>query len=71
MKYEGRKIFVTFLDGHELIYYHKVDYPQQPKYYYMYKMEDIELKPRQLELVQGFFDNLVKFNFVRLTDVEA
>ena len=28
LKYDTRKIYVTFLDGHELVYYVKVDYPQ-------------------------------------------
>lgn len=51
LKYEARKVFVTFLDGHELIYYIEVDYPTQPRYYMEYNMEEIELKPKALELV--------------------
>ena len=61
-------MFVTFLDGHELVYFYKVDYPNQPRYYLEWQMEDVELKPKQLELVKQFFDTLIKFNFVHLTD---
>ena len=61
-------MFVTFLDGHELVYFHKVDYPNQPRYYLEYNVDDVELKPKGVELVQTFFDALIKFNFVRLAD---
>jgi hypothetical protein len=68
LKYESRKVFVTFLDGHELIYYHKVDYPTQTRYYLEWKMDNIDLNPKEMQLVQVFFDNLVKFNFVRIVE---
>ena len=68
LKYNTRKVFVTFLDGHELIYYHKVDFPNQTRYYLEWKMEDVEMKPRDYELVQRFFELLIQFKFVVLAE---
>ena len=59
LKYNTRKVFFTFLDGHELIYYVKVDFPNQTRYYLEYKMNDVEMKPRDYELVQRFFELLI------------
>ena len=44
-------MFVTFLDGHELIYYHQLNYPTQDRYYLEYNMDVVDLKPKSLELV--------------------
>jgi hypothetical protein len=68
LKYNANRVFVSFLDGHELIYYLKVDYPNQRRYYMEYNIDEVELKPKEMELVKEFFDNLIKFKFIHLTE---
>lgn len=43
-KYELTKVFVRFLDGHELIYDMLTDGKFTPKYYLCYQFDEIELK---------------------------
>lgn len=66
MKYKISKVFVTFLDGHELIWYVTQTIPTQPKYYFYCNFDEIEMKPNQLKLVEEFFNALVQFKFVLL-----
>ena len=66
LKYDTRKIFVTFLDGHELVMFVQLDFPTQDKYYLEYNFDTIELKPKERELVEGFFQKLIEFKFVKI-----
>lgn len=43
-KYEISKVFVKFLDGHELIYDLLTDGKFSPIYYLYYELHDVELK---------------------------
>lgn len=63
-KYELSKIFVRFLDGHELIYDMMTDGKFTPKYYLCYHLDEEELKDKDVQLIEEFFQNILKFKFV-------
>ena len=63
-KYQISKVFVTFLDGHELIFYVTQVIPNIPKYYLYYNMDEIELKQCNVQFVEAFFNALLQFKFV-------
>lgn len=65
-KYQVSKVFVTFLDGHELIFYATQVIPTLPRYYLYDGVDEIELKQCNVPFVEAFFDALTKFKFVRL-----
>ena len=63
-KYELSKVFVKFLDGHELIYDMKSD-GKFAQIYYMYDgTDEEELSTKDVEPVKAFFDYLLQFRFV-------
>lgn len=64
MKYQISKVFVTFLDGHELIYYIANDIPTLPRYYLYHDLDEKELKERNIPYVEAFFLALQKFKFI-------
>lgn len=66
MDYQISKVFVKFLDGHELIYYVTQIIKNLPKYYFFDDLEELELKPRDMLLVEEFFETLAKFKFIPL-----
>ena len=47
-KYELSKVFVKFLDGHELIYDMLTDGKFTPKFYFCYKLDEIALKDNDI-----------------------
>lgn len=61
--YELSKVFVKFLDGHELIY-NMHTLPEQPKYYLMHNVDDEELKSKDIQYVEQFFNYMFQFKFV-------
>ena len=63
-KYELSKVFVKFLDGHELIYDMLTDGKFTPKFYFCYKLDEIALKDNDIQLIDNFFQMLLKFKFV-------
>ena len=63
-KYELSKVFVKFLDGHELIYDMLTDGKFTPKFYFCYKLDEIALKDNDIQLIDSFFQMLLKFKFV-------
>ena len=63
VQYSLPKIFVRFLDKHEFIYMAEV-LPDKPHYYMYDDLEEIPLKPKELELVEKFFNYLIQFKFV-------
>ena len=38
--------------------------PNLPKYFYFRQLEEIELKQKELALVESFFEALTKFKFI-------
>ena len=63
-KYDLSKIFVRFLDGHELIYDMKSDGKFAPIYYMYYGTDEEELSAKDVEPIKAFFDFLLQFRFV-------
>ena len=63
-KYDLSKIFVRFLDGHELIYDMKSDGKFTPIYYMYDGTDEEELSTKDIELIKDFFDFLLQFRFV-------
>lgn len=60
--YDISKVFVRFLDGHELIYC-KIGI-KGPEYYLYDGCTELELKAKEVELVKQFFDYLEQFKFI-------
>jgi len=63
LRYSITKVFVKFLDGHELIYTENV-LPGSPKYYMYDGLTEVQLKEKELELIEMFFKYLLEFKFV-------
>jgi hypothetical protein len=59
-------VFVTFLDGHELIYYVTQVIPSLPRYYLYDGVDELELKQCNVPFVEAFFDALTKFKFISM-----
>ena len=62
--YELSRVFVKFLDGHELIFDLKSDGKFAPIFYYCYNLDEIELKKADEKAVELFFQRLFEFKFV-------
>ena len=63
-KYDLSKIFVRFLDGHELIYDMKSDGKFAPIYYMYDGTDEEELSAKDIEPIKALFDLLLQFSFV-------
>ena len=63
-KYELSKVFVKFLDGHELIYDMLTDGKLTPKFYFCYNFDEIELKDSDIPIIEQFFRYLMAFKFI-------
>ena len=63
-KYDLSRIFVRFLDGHELIYDMKSDGKFASIYYMHDGTDEEELSTKDVEPVKAFFDYLLQFRFV-------
>ena len=63
-KYDLSKIFVRFLDGHELIYDMKSDGKFAPIYYMYDGTDEEELSAKDIESIKAFFGFLLQFRFV-------
>lgn len=62
-KYELSKVFVKFLDGHELIYdIHALT--DQSKYCMLKNIDEEQIKEKDILVVKKFFDLLFQFKFV-------
>lgn len=62
-RYELAKLFVRFLDGHELVYI--VNALPNGQHYFLYNgVDEEELTQNDLMLIQRFFSFLVDFKFV-------
>lgn len=65
--YKIDKVFVKFLDGHELIWdcnANKSEGFETPEFYYYDRCDEIELKKKDIETIKGFFDFLIQFKFI-------
>lgn len=62
-KYTVEKVFVRFLDGHELLYL-KNSANNTVSYYFCYGVDELEIKENELLLIKQFFDSLFEFKFV-------
>lgn len=65
-KFTISKIFVRFLDGHELIYFVKNTLPESQQYFMYFNLDEHELKPKEVELVKKFFEQIIAFKFVEV-----
>ena len=63
-KFSISKVFVKFLDGHELIYDMATTDDKQVKYFLYFETDELELKKKDAEAVEKFFNFLLQFNFV-------
>lgn len=63
-KYDLSRVFVKFLDGHELIYYMKSDGKFAPIYYMYDGADEKELSAKDIEPIKAFFSYLLQFRFV-------
>lgn len=61
--YEMSKVFVKFLDGHELIFDMKSQVPENT-YFLYFETDEIEMSKKDKEYVKRFFDFLFQFKFV-------
>lgn len=57
-------MFVKFSDGHELIYDMMSDGKFTPKYYLSYKLDEENIKDKDLPAIEQFFAYLLQFKFV-------
>lgn len=71
VKYQISKIFVTFLDGHELMFFTTQDLPNLPRHYLYYNLEEMALKQKDVQAVDEFFSSLRKFKFVPMNKDDA
>ena len=67
LQYEITKVFVKFLDSHELIYTKNV-LSGSPNYYLYDGLTEVQLKEKELELIEMFFKYLLEFKFVSSTN---
>ena len=67
LQYEITKVFVKFLDSHELIYTKNV-LSGSPNYYMYDGLTEVQLKEKELELIEMFFKYLFEFKFVSSTN---
>jgi len=67
--YETTRVFVAFLDGHELMYDPSKLKPED-MYVCTYRYEDAELKQKDLDSLKSFFRKLFEFKFVHGPDVK-
>lgn len=58
------KVFVRFLDGHELIWDRASDGKFSPIYVMCEGLEETKLGKRGTETIAAFFEQLVNFGFV-------
>lgn len=65
LSYTITRVFVKFLDGHELIAYPKVESNLVPQYVMYNSLDEVELTIRQIEYVQKLFDAITNFGFIR------
>lgn len=63
-KYQLSRIFVKFLDGHELIYDMNSDGKFAPIYYLYYKTDEEQINDKDIPYVKQFFDFILQFKFV-------
>ena len=66
-QYEITKVFVKFLDSHELLYTKNV-LSGSPNYYLYDGLTEVQLKEKELELIEMFFKYLLEFKFVSSTN---
>ena len=66
-QYEITKVFVKFLDSHELLYIKNV-LSGSPNYYLYDGLTEVQLKEKELELIEMFFKYLLEFKFVSSTN---
>lgn len=62
-QYSLSKIYVKFLDKHELMFM-KYVLPGKQCYYMYDDFDEVPLKQKELELVEKFFNYLLQFKFV-------
>lgn len=63
-KQEAVKVFVKFLDGHELIWNRTTDGKVVPAFEMCYELGEVKLSKADAELVEQFFQLLLKFGFI-------
>lgn len=62
--YDLSKVFIKFLDGHELVYDMLTDGKFTSKYYYYDDLDEVRLNDKDIIYVEQFFQQLIKFKFV-------
>ena len=55
----------------DLIYYVSQTIKTLPKYYFIYDLDELELKPGEISLVEAFFESLAKFKFIPIQAKEG
>lgn len=68
LSYSIPKIFVKFLDGHELIYQIDDKLQLKEKIYLYYNLDEIEIKQNDLIYVEKLFNAVIQFKFVLLNN---
>lgn len=58
------KVFVKFLDGHELIWNRASDGKFSPVYVMCEGLEEVKLGKQDTEAIAAFFERLVNFGFI-------
>lgn len=58
------KVFVKFLDGHELIYDMNAVDGKQDKFFLCFEIEELQLKKKDIDEIEKFFNFLLQFKFV-------
>lgn len=66
-EYEISKVFVKFLDGHELImdcHANKCPGFETQEFFMYYNCDEVEINKKEIQLIGQFFQKLFEFKFV-------
>lgn len=70
-QYHITKVFVVFIDGHELIYDMKTDGKLTQKYILTYNFDDVNLKNSDESIIDCFIRSLFQFKIIKLCDSQT
>ena len=65
IKYALSKVFVKFLDGHELVWYVKNEIPHSQSFFLYFGIDEEKLSADGMLAAESLFNALVQFKFVK------
>ena len=70
-QYHLSKVFIIFIDGHELIYNMQTDGKLIQKYILTYNFDDVNLKVSDENIIDVFISSLFQFKIIKLCDSQT